>query len=217
MIKDIPTYESDRRARSIITGGSVFMALSGAAGLVLPVLGLLGVLPMQMAVAATIAMGIGLFIAGGALTTQYRALRRRPGTADDVQLAGGMTADVLGGLSAVTLGVLALLGASPVTLLGIATIVLGSSLLIGSAATAELDKLPDGVHQPSVSAAAAISAIVGLGAITLGVLVTAGMNDAASQQLLLVALLVLGAAELASGAAAGKRVGRQVRVTRLES
>jgi hypothetical protein len=198
--------DSDQQARTIIAGGAVFAAVAGAAGLVLPVLGLVGVLPMSMAIAATIAMGVGLLIEGSTLTSQYHALRRRTGTADEVELAGGMTADVLGGLAAVTLGVLALIGASPITVLGIATIVLGASLMIGSAAIAQLDHLPDGWHRAIVPVASGAASIIGLGAVVLGVLVTAGMSPEASMQVLLIALLVVGAALLATGAAASLRL-----------
>jgi hypothetical protein len=208
MLDAIPTSESDRRARTIIGGAALVASIAGAAGVVLPILGLAGVEPMHMAIAATIALGIGLLIEGGALTTQHRSLIRRTSGAIAAELTGGMTADVLGGLTAVTLGVLALLGASPITLLGLAAVVLGAALMIGAGATAELDRLPDDGHRAWVRVAAVGSAIIGLAGVVLGILVTAGIPDAPLHRILLASLLILGAAELITGAATSTRLVR---------
>jgi hypothetical protein len=172
----------------------------------MPVLGLVGVVPMWMAIASTIAMGVGLAVWGGTVTAEHRKMARWTGMADEVELTGGMTAELVGGLAVATLGVLALLEVDPLSTLGVATIVLGVSLLIGAGQTNGLNDTI-GVPRVFLSVTAVAQALIGLGAITLGVLVAWRTPYISLHTVLLVALLAAGASLFASGVAAAVRVG----------
>jgi hypothetical protein len=196
------------REERFLARGSMGEVLTGGGALVLPILGLLGVLPLSAAAVAFVAIGGGLVIQAGEL----RALRSYGERADHV---GGMTPEILGGAVVSLLGLLALLRFLPMTLLSVAAIVGGASLVWGASASARLGRprlVPPTeasrqLLRESVGAEAGADVLVGLAAVTLGILVIGGVGTARVHlPLLLVAALALGAGLFLNGTAVGERM-----------
>jgi hypothetical protein len=180
----------------IVGGGSVVEALVGAGVVVLAILGLLGILPMQLAAIATIGVGVALLLDGAAVAARFAQL-------GGVE-SGGSSAEMLAGVAGVTLGVLALIGLAPVTLLGIAIVVFGAALVVGGIARGQATQLV-GESRERQRAAITIAepgggmALVGLASAVLGVLVLVGIGPEIT--MILAAVLALGALTMLAGSA----------------
>ena len=207
------------RSEKVIVGSSITELIAGAAAVVLPILGLVGVLPMTLAAIAFIAIGGGMMIQGGALSSQSKSLLGvgNAGTLETTELIGGLSADVLGGAATSALGILALVGIAPVTLLAVASIVTGGALVLAAGTTSRLSSLRYGsshlddtkrqILRESVKAAAGADVLVGLSSVVLGILVLANVGGAAVHvTLVLVAALALGGALFLNGTAVGARI-----------
>ena len=188
-----------------IEGGSTTEAIGGAAAIVLAILGLLGVLPTVLASIASIAIGVGLIVAGGAIAARYERVLSGPETATaHREIAGGMGMEAFAGVAALVLGILALLGLSPLTLLAISAIAAGAGLLMASGSMARLESLVrwetahdmESKMRDTVYAASGSEVLIGVGAIVLGILALTGHDPLT---LVLVALLSIGASLLMSG------------------
>lgn len=212
--------EEEQTAHAV-AGGSIGEALAGAGAAVLALLGLGGILPLTLAAIATIVVGAALLMEGGGVAARYSDLLAE--TIDEpwagrAAFGTGVAAETVGGIAGVILGVLALLTVAPVILMGSAAVVFGAALLLGSSATARLSGLAFAAAHPSpmterlsrdaVLAAAGGQVLVGIAAVTLGILAIIGV---AAPVLVLVALLALGASTLINGTAVG---GRMMRFTR---
>jgi hypothetical protein len=223
--------EQERRERHAIEevgGGSVVESIGGIGALVLSILGLVGFIPITMASIASIAAGGALLIGGGTMASQYS--RIFGGTRQSLSrniIGGGMAMESLGGVAAIVLGILALLGIYPLALLGASAIVLGCALLLASGAMAKLTAIPirepvgPPIREPvgpeqarypehahyvirdTLYAASGSEALVGAGAIVLGILSLSGF---APLTLILVALLAVGASILLAGTAVAGRM-----------
>jgi len=102
----------ERAVERAVIGGSSAEEITGAAAVVLSILGLAHIAPTSMCAIAAIALGAALLLDG---------------------------AEVLVGLAAVVLGILALLGIAPVTLVLVAMLALGASVLLtGSAVVGKM-------------------------------------------------------------------------------
>jgi hypothetical protein len=198
------------REERFLARGSIVEVLTGGGAIVLPILALLGVLPLSFAAIAFVAIGAGLMMQGGEL----RALRSY---GERGEVAGGMSADIVGGAVVGALGVLSLFRLMPMTLLPLAAIVAGASLVLGAGASARLARPRPGslatdeanrqFLRESVGAPVNGDVLVGLAAVTLGILVIGGIGPGPLHlRLVLVAALALGAGLFLNGTAVGERM-----------
>lgn len=210
------TPESERRRESVaraLVGISSTEAVLGGAAAVLGILGLIGIFPVYMAAIATLGIGAAFLVEGGGLASQYSQLRSLNGRRRSGGMLGsGSSAEVLGGLGGITLGILALVGIQPMVLLPVSVIVFGGALVFGTSATARVTAAleSDEEHernavQEALAAAQGGRLLVGLGAVTLGILVLA--NVGMPMVLTLVSLLALGGMTFLNGSAMGARSG----------
>jgi hypothetical protein len=121
-----------------------------------------------------------------------------------------VSAEIIGGLAGIALGILALVGVETMALLAVSTIVFGGTLLFGSPAVYRASRAEPGtqifdeIARQTAAGAAGAQALVGIGAVTLGILALVGIVP---QTLVLVAVLCVGGAALLSGGAlTGKMV-----------
>jgi hypothetical protein len=189
-------------AKTVATGSGA-EAIAGGGALVLAILGLAGLFPMMLASIAVIAAGAAFLFEGAAVAARHRRLALESG-GGEAEIETGMSAEIIGGLAGIALGILALIGVETVPLLAISAIVFGGTLLFGSPAVYRASRAEPGnyivdeiARQTTVGAAGA-QALVGIGAITLGILALVGI---VSQTLVLVAVLSVGGAALLSGGA----------------
>jgi hypothetical protein len=220
-----PTGEQERRAIEEVGGGSIVESIGGIGALVLSILGLIGFIPVTMASLATIAAGGALLIGGGTLASQYTRIfsGARPRLSHSI-IGGGMAMESLAGFAAIVLGLLSLLGINSGVMLAAAVIVLGCALLLASGAIARLTTLP--LREPfgiaeqarqaehehyivrdALYAASGSEALIGAGAIVLGILSLSGI---APMALILVALLAVGASILVAGSSVAGRMFESV-------
>lgn len=204
-----------KRSIEFVGGGSAAEAVGGIGGLVLAILGLAGVLPMLLAEIATIAIGASLLVEGGVVGARIRKLLSEigGGVMTVAEVGGGMSVEILAGLAGVVLGILALLGTFPETLMAASVVVFGGALLLASGVTSRLNALvleKAGIQEDAqriaaeaVTVASGVQILLGLGALTLGVVALVGLVPLT---LVLVGLLVSGAAVTISGTALASRM-----------
>lgn len=213
-----PEPEREKSVK-VVAGGSVFEALCGAGTVVLAIIGLAGTLPGYLTSVATIVFGAALIAHGGAIAARYRQLLREtePYELDTrTELGGGMGAELIGGAAGIVLGILGLIGLATPVLIPIAVIVFGAAVMFGSGATADLSTLSAYTTHPrfaasarqATMAASGTQALVGIGAVVLGILALIGLDPVV---LTLVALLALGGAVVLSGTAITTRMAATMR------
>jgi hypothetical protein len=129
-------------------GGMSALFLTGAAGIVLGILSLIGIFPQMLVSIAVIAFGGALVLSSSSVWHLYRLQNasQRIGAASPVSgsdiLAGEMASgsaamQCLAGLAAIVLGILAVTGIHPAVLSLVGLLVLGSTVLLtGSTLTA---------------------------------------------------------------------------------
>lgn len=212
-VKSTEEYR-ERTTAEIVAGESLGEALAAAGALVLAIIGLAGLYPVQLVAIATIAVSAALVIEGGGVAARFRSILAETagGKLQASELGGGLSTEILGGAAGVVLGILALLGVAPYTLLGAAAIVLGGAVMLGSITDVKLNaitvhgaQLSDtarAVARNAVSAAATAQALVGAGAIVLGILALLNNHPVV---LTLTAMLALGSALLLASSAIGAR------------
>lgn len=208
-------YVERKMSMELVGGSSAAEAIGGIGGLILAILGLAGVLSLVLAEVATIAIGASMLVEGGIVGARIRKLLSEVGggTAATAEVGGGMSVEILGGLGGIVLGILALLGIVPTMLMAASVVVFGSTLLLSAGVTARLNALAfesTGMHETAkrvaseaVTAASAVQVLLGLGAITLGIISLVGV---APLTLVLVGLLVSGSAVTVSGTALASRM-----------
>ena len=224
-----PTVERERHAIEEVGGSSIIEGIGGIGALVLSILGLIGFMPITMASIAAIAAGGALLIGGGTLASQYTRIfsGARPRLSHSI-IGGGMAMESLAGFAGIVLGLLSLLGIHSMALLAAAVIVLGCALLLASGAIAKLTTLP--IREPygtteqarqaeyeryqeryatrdALYAASGSEALIGAGAIVLGILSLSGIAPLA---MILVALLAVGASILLAGSSVAGRMFESV-------
>jgi hypothetical protein len=220
-----PTVGQERHAIEEVGGSSLIESIGGIGALVLSILGLIGFMPITVASIAAIAAGGALLIGGGTLASQYSRIfsGARPRLSHSI-IGGGMAMESLAGFAAIVLGLLSLLGIHSIVLLAAAVIVLGCALLLASGAIARLTTLP--IREPfgtveqarqaehahylerdALYAASGSEALIGAGAIVLGILSLSGIAPLA---LILVALLAVGASILLAGSSVAGRMFESV-------
>jgi hypothetical protein len=210
------TIPEKHTAEFTLTSSSIQVIIS-ACTLALAIIGLVGIYPMYMLTIATIAIGAWLLLEGGAITSRFAAyFREAPYSTQVGEFGVGLTSEFLGGVAGIVLGLLALLGIYPLILVPVAAMVYGASLIFGSGVLIRLDELfaeevpekepttsPRRLTNQAVVAAADIQALIGLGAMTLGILAIVGMYPL---MLSLIAMIALSSAGLLAGAAISGRM-----------
>jgi hypothetical protein len=197
------TMASHESMARMTATGSGAEAVAGGGALVLAILALAGMLPMILASIAVIAAGAAFLFQGAAVAARHRRLALEAG-GGDVEIEAGMSGEILGGLAGITLGILALIGIATIPLLAISAIVFGGTLLFASPAVYRASRaeheapILDVIVRETAAGAAGAQALVGIGAITLGILALVGLVP---QTLVLVAVLSVGGAALLSGGA----------------
>jgi hypothetical protein len=204
------------KTAEFVAGGSFMEALCGAGGIVLGIIGLTSSRWVgHLAPISLIVLGAGLLFVGGAVAARYSKLFRAvaPDQAGKVELGGGISSEFLTGCAGIVLGILALLGFSPTTLMAVGVICLGAGVLVGSGSNSRLNALAyygtnwhptaQAVARESVIGAAATEALVGVGAVVLGILALLGYQP---MTLILVSAIALGGSILLSGSAVGARM-----------
>jgi hypothetical protein len=192
----------DSMAKTVATGSGA-EAVAGGGALVLAILGLAGLLPMVLASIAIIAAGAAFLFQGAAVAARHRLLTLEAG-GGEAEIEIGVSAEIIGGLAGIALGILALIGVETMALLAVSAIVFGGTLLFGSPAVYRASRAEPGnqvldeIARQTTAGAAGAQALVGIGAITLGILALVGIVP---QTLVLVAVLCVGGAALLSGGA----------------
>lgn len=214
-------YKSDaelnakRTTAKVIAGGSLAEGIAGAAAIALAILGLGGVYPMYMLIIATIAVGAALLFEGGAISSRVSNLIDESGVSpfDISEIGSGMTAEFFAGIAGVVLGVLALLGIYPMLMISIAAIVFGAALVLGSGTTSRLNSFAYGklenvaarmLSREAVYAASSVQLLIGIGAVTLGILALVGVAPPVT--MCLIAMLIVGFSDMLSGSAISSRM-----------
>jgi hypothetical protein len=186
-------------------GSTVAEAVVGLGALAITIIGLANVYPWLLATVATIALGAAFVFEAGDVGRRFSYL-----ATDEESMGtsawGGMTAGFLAGCAGIALGVLAILNVVPHTLIPVAIVVYGAALVMDSNTQSNLSELEgqrfglrgfsQEIARESASSLSGIKVLVGLGAITLGIL---AIIKIAPETLCLVALLAIGAATLMSG------------------
>lgn len=214
-----PTYTYDRKQiLGIETTGSVVEAAAGIAVIVLSIIGIAQAGSGFLASIAAIVLGAALIAQGGAIAAEYsKLLGTVTGALGTLQLGSSVTTEMLAGVAAVVLGILGLIGFAPVTLIAAAVIVVGASLMLSIGGLARLNSLKvqaagltdlaQKTAEAAVGGAVTTQLLAGAAAIVLGILaLTIPLHGAV---LMLVGLLVLGAAVAISGTTL---TGRMLRI-----
>jgi hypothetical protein len=198
----------------VMISGSFVETIAGVGAVALAVLGLLGRLPEVMLTIAVIAIGGAFVVQSRSIVSRFHVLVREMSDLGTDELAVRMTTEFVAGIAGMTLGVLALLGLVPGVLLPVATVVFGLTLLFGVGAQSglrELERECGTTHetvrrlaQGVLSAGSSLPMLLGIGAITLGVLSLIGLI--APLVLTLTAALAVGSAMFFSGVAMTARM-----------
>jgi hypothetical protein len=191
-------------------GESAAEAVCGASAIVLAIIGLANPEWTLLAPIAAIAVGGALIFAGATACTRCMAAR------GDMQseVGASMSAEFLGGIAGVVLGILAIIGLVPGLLVSAAVITFGTSLLLGSLATADVGAWtaaprPLGeetrfvVHGSPMATGS--QALVGLATTVLGIVALVG-EASTGATLNLIALLVVAAGVLLTATALTSRI-----------
>lgn len=190
------TFRETRSSGGMV-GAGLMDAAGGVATVVLAICGLTGIHPPILASVAVVVLGAEL-IARGAMIASALSTASTMDIETIGDSSGGVAALFLAGLGGVTLGVLALLGVAQTVLTAVAAIGFGVALILGSGGTAMRSESISASESSPVTGGAPV--IAGLASILLGILALVQMGKSgASLSLILVTLLVLGAAVVISG------------------
>ena len=169
-----------------IAGGSIGEGIAAIGAVALGILALIGIFPQILIPIAAISIGAAFFLEGGTIVRQITKFVSESRNIRSDTFSGGITAELLAGVVGITLGILALLRIVPIILLPVVAVVCGAALIVGGTITARLNSMAlemlneservKKVSHETISAAANIRWLVGLGVITLGVLGLIGIE-----------------------------------------
>lgn len=212
-------YSHDRKdILGIETTGSFVEAAAGVAVIVLAIIGIAQFGSAYLGSIAAIVLGAALMAQGGAVAAEYSKLINgfTDGALGTLELGSSVTAEMLAGLATIVLGVLGLIGFAPVVLVSAAVIAVGASLMLSirglrrlstlKAQAAGVSELARRTADAAISGAVATQLLAGAAAVVLGILALTTLGHSAT--LMLVGLLVLGAAIAISGTTLTGRVLR---------
>jgi hypothetical protein len=214
-----PPFSASKQTEKAVAGGSSLVMLAGLASIVLVILSFIGVLRIPLAAVATIVIGAGLFFQGLAITRRHDQIREELAAAGNTKAAqgigSGMTVELIAGIIGIVLGIVALLGGVPHALLAISVIAFGVALILGGPLTTRLDDLnvassraegaPLGGSRKVVRTASGLEVLIGIAAVVLGVLALIAFTH--NFMLILVGLIITGAALAFSGGVIARRAG----------
>lgn len=191
--------ESRGRTSEVEPFGLLTEGAAGIAVIVLTIVALAGVSAVLLASIAAVVIGVGLSVQ--AFNSAAEEARLMGVNAQDASLGGEVMMDTVCGLTGIVLGILALVGVHAGYLLPPALIVFGGALLLSgfislwprTMPVASSGAEPRIVAYQASPATSGIEILTGVAAIVLGIL---SVIMAPSEVLLLVGLLVVGAALL---------------------
>jgi hypothetical protein len=196
------------RSSRLAASGTVLEGVGGAGALVLSILALLGIIPSGLVSIAGIVIGGALLVGGGTLAARYSRSQIPGQTVHRRIMGSGMAMESLCGISGLVLSILALLGTMPMILLPISVVIYGAALTIASGAMSHMESVS--TIQGSISpidemivAASGTEALIGTGAIILGILALSGQHPLV---LTTIAMLAVGASVLLASFALARRV-----------
>lgn len=217
--RPVEPQEEVKRSAEFVVGGFSGEAFTASGAVVLAILGLAGILPTQFAAIATIGIAAALLMKAGSVAARFSRLAAETGDTSGaaVELAAGMSTELMAGAAGGVLGVLALIGIVPMTLMAAAAIVFGGALLMGGGESYRVSRLaitrPQSATDYALRAAAKSSAgaetLVGIGAAVLGIL--ALTTGGTPTMLVLVALLCVAGAQMLTGIVESGRMAKIVR------
>lgn len=200
------TTEAGATGESAAYGGFVD-ALGGIATIVLAIVALAGVKADILLSIATIVFGAALLIQGGAVLSEFAQIEA--GTESHASSGAGLSALFLVGVAGIVLGVLGLLGVHALILTSVAVIAFGGALVLSASAVWQLltsrsvtsrfqarGSVLHAVAGDVATGSSGVQCMAGLAVMVLGILAVAGTN---SLTLVLVALLIAGAAIVMTG------------------
>lgn len=209
-----PEKEAEKKSLFAIMSGSFAEGIAGIAASIIAIVGLSGMMPERMLFISTIAVGAALLFQGVAVAVRFSHLVSETSKSklDVAELGLGMSAESIGGAVGVVLGIL-FFTTNLIVLPAIASIIFGISVIFGSGLTIRLNSLEirrsgenefmkELAHQ-AVWAVVGIQMVLGLTAVTLGIISLAGINP---MILSLVAMLCVGISDFLSGTAIGSRI-----------
>ena len=178
--------ETIKKEELEIAGGSLSEGIAAIGAVVVGILALIGILPTILIPIAAISVGAAFFLEGGTIVRQISKFVSESSSVRMNTFSGGITAELLAGMSGIALGILALLQIVPIVLLPIVAIVCGLALIVGGSITARLNSMAldmlnenenlKKISHETITAAANIRLLMGLGVITLGVLALVGIS-----------------------------------------
>jgi hypothetical protein len=195
-----------------VGGDSTVEILGGAGALVLAILGFTGLVPGILTSVGIIVLGGTLFLYGGFLLARSRRLvsEMEAGVYRGAEFATGAGLDFLAGAAGITLGILAVIGLGTAVLSAVAILLFGAALLFDAGTIYRLHSFQLGRSEPrpwtdrlSAWTFSSLQAVVGIGAITLGIIALAGVVPFI---LTLVSVLVIGSSLIVCGMANNVRM-----------
>jgi hypothetical protein len=207
-----------RRSAEYLVAGFSGETLTAASAVVLAIIGLAGMFPAYLAPIATIIVGAAMLLKAGGVASRFAKVARETGdtTGTEMELVGGMSAELTVATAGIALGILALVGLAPLTLMAAAVIAFGGALLLGGGETYRVSQL--GRFQEHTSTAYALRAaaasaagaetLVGITAVVLGIIAIIGMEP---MILVLVGLLSVAGAQMLTGVAESGRLAKILR------
>lgn len=209
------TAVAESRTAEAAAYGGFFDAIGGIATAVLAIIALSGFNPMVLSAVATIVFGAALLIEAGTLLSEYAQIIFPTGTAARSTEAvggendGGLAAMFLVGAAGIVLGILSLLGIASAALTAVAVIAFGAALILSSGSVRHLYVLQTSARRMDASqtgsevlagemssGSSGLQLLIGLAAVVLGILATAGIR---TPLLTLVGLLILGVTVILTG------------------
>lgn len=175
-----------RHRAEVALGGTATSGLIAAGAAILAIIGLVGLYPGWLVAISTIVLGVSFLFEGGAIVARRSALLHETteGRVRGAELGAGMTSEVMAGLTGIVLGILGMAGVAPAILIPCSVIVFGAAILIGSGANTRINDLAMAYRQEhpaarqlareAVDATTGLQTLVGLGAITLGIIALVG-------------------------------------------
>lgn len=192
----------ERKPIRAITRGTAVEGVVGLGAAVLAIMGLAGVYGSELLAAAVVVLGAAMVIEARVVIRRFSEVMRQLGELQGARTtAGGMSIEALAGIAGVTMGLLALMGLNALTLCAVSVIVYGAAALFSVstmsminsivASGASRNPLARGVAVSMYAASSDIRVLVGMGALTLGILAAIGIQPAT---LALSGVLALGGA-----------------------
>lgn len=214
------TRQEETASRTVITGTGT-ETIGAAAGIVLSILALVGILAPMFAAITLIVLGASVFLESAAVASNLRVIKRET-TSDrpeEAGFVGGLSLTTIAAIGAVVLGILALLGILPGVLLAVGTIVVGACGVLASAEDRAVSHFPAAFTEPVDArgvelagtrmslndAPAGLEVLGGVATIVLGILALCGINAAV---MIYTGLLVMSSCLFLSSAAQTGRLAK---------